>query len=96
MVMNSDPAEFNDDPDFDAEEIEDASSERITPHIAPEVDRKTENITEWDEPPAAAGVSAPKVPLEDEAEVPEELTEEGIDEADREQRIASADPDFEP
>jgi len=94
--MNPKRPEPNDDADFDAEEIEEAAEERVTPHTAPEVDPKTENLTEWDEPPAAAGASAPTAPLEDEASVAEELVEEGIDEADREQRLASADPDFEP
>ena len=43
-------------------------------------------------PPAAW----PRHLSEDEATIDEELTEEGIDEADRDQRIAAADPDFEP
>jgi hypothetical protein len=94
--MNLDPSEFDDDADVDPEEIESAASERITPDTAPEVDRKTEDLKEWDEPPTATGVSAPKVPMEDETSVSEELIEEGMEEADREQRIASADPDFEP
>ena len=93
--MNPKPVEPNNDDDFDAEEIEAAVEESVTPENAPEVDSKTENLTVWDEP-AAASASAPRTPLEDEAALPEELTEEGIDEADRDQRIASADPDYEP
>jgi hypothetical protein len=94
--MNPKPVEPNDDEDFDAEEIEAAvEEENATPEIAPEVDAKTENLTEWDQPAETSG-SVPKTPMEDEAALDEELTEEGIDEADRDQRIASADPDFEP
>ena len=44
----------------------------------------------------AAGEAVPKVLPEDENAVAEELVEEGVEEADRDQRIASADPDFEP
>jgi hypothetical protein len=93
--MNPKPVEPNDDADFDAEEIEAAVEEDATPENAPEVDSKTENLTKWDEPAAASG-AVPNTPLDDEAALDEELTEEGIDEADRDQRIASADPDFEP
>ena len=95
LDMNPAPIEPNNDDDFDPEEIEAAVEEGATPANAPEVDSKTENLTEWDQP-AAASSSAPKTPLEDEAALPEELTEEGIEEADREQRIASVDPDYEP
>jgi hypothetical protein len=94
--MNTQPVEPNDDADFDPEEIEAAADERVTPESAPEVDSKTENLTEWDQPASEASGNIPKVPLEDETAIAEELTEEGMDEADREQRIASADPDFEP
>jgi hypothetical protein len=93
--MNPKTVEPNDDDDFDAEEIEDAAQEGVTPSSAPEVDSKTENLTEWDEP-ATAPTSEPKIPFEDETTIAEELVEEGNDEADREQRLASADPDFEP
>jgi hypothetical protein len=93
--MNPNPVEPNDDDEVDPEEIESAAEERITPANPPEVDSQTENLTEWDQP-ATASASEPKVPLEDETALAEELTEEGIDEADREQRLASADPDFEP
>jgi len=94
--MNPKPVESNDDDEFDQEEIEAVSEDRVTPDHAPEVDSKTENLTEWDQPASEADGNTPKTPFEDEATIDEELTEEGIDEADREQRLASADPDFEP
>jgi hypothetical protein len=94
--MNPKRVESNDDVEFDADEIEAAAEERVTPSNPPEVDSQTENLTEWDQPASAAAHSAPKNPIEDETTIAEELVEEGVDEADREQRLASADPDFEP
>jgi len=94
--MNPKRVEPNDDGEFDADEIDAAAGERVTPSHAPEVDSKTENLTEWDQPASASDHSAPKNPFEDETTIAEELVEEGVDEADREQRLASADPDFEP
>jgi hypothetical protein len=88
-----DPAE---DPEFDPEEIAEATAEMHTDVTAPEVDEKTEELTVWDEPLAESGRVVPKVPLEDEVPLGETLTYEGVDEADRERRIAAADPDFEP
>jgi hypothetical protein len=95
--MNPKQVEHNDDGDFDPEEIEAAADERITPSNPPEVDSNTESLTEWDQTPARSAGGAPRTPpLEDETAIPEEWIEEGIEEADREQRIAAADPDFEP
>jgi len=94
--MKTEPSEPEDEPDVDPEEIESAANAGITPEEAPEVEPKTESLTEWDTPVEASGVSAPKVPMEDETSVAEQLVEEGLDEADRDQRLASADPDFEP
>ena len=42
----------------------------------------------------AAGESAPRVLPEDETPPAEILVQGGIEEADREQRMAAADPDF--
>ena len=44
----------------------------------------------------ASGKAAPRVLPEDEASIAERLVYEGTDEADRERRIAAADPDFDP
>ena len=87
------PAE---DPEFDPEEIAEATSDLRTEVGAPEVSEETEGLIAWDEPPAESGREVPKVPLEDETPIGETLTYEGVDEADREQRIAAADPDYEP
>jgi len=83
-----------------AEEMLDAADETHTDTTAPELDARTEKLTEWDDPPAAHGTAAPKVgPAaddEDEDTIASKLVYEGTDEADRERRIAAADPDFEP
>jgi len=82
--------------DVDPEEV-DLAGERTPLHPpAPEVPPKMEALTEWDEPPAAIGGQAHKVLPEDEVNIAEELVEEGVEEADRDQRLASSDPDFEP
>jgi hypothetical protein len=99
--MNAKPAEPNDDPDVDPEEIADATDERIpgnaeTDPLPPEVDEETEELTSWDEAPASSGTITPKVLPEDENPPAEELVRDGLEAADRDQRIAAADPDFEP
>jgi hypothetical protein len=82
--------------DIDPAEI-DAAGERLSNiPAAPEVPPKLEQLTEWDQPVDATGEAAPKIIPEDENTVAEELVDEGVEEADRDQRLASADPDFEP
>ena len=94
--MNPNAPQPNDDEEIDPEEIQAASDETPTKAMPPEVDPLTEELTKWDEPPNATGTEAPKVLPEDEASIAEQLVLEGSDEADREQRMAAADPDFEP
>jgi len=84
------------DPDFDPREIEDAEPAELRDEFAPEVDERTLELTAWDEPPESTGTSAPKTPMEDEISPAEQLIEEGLEEADREKRIAASDPDYEP
>jgi hypothetical protein len=56
--------------------------------LPPEVDSpEVEQITEWDTPPSGSGKAAPQVLPEDEANIAEELVEEGIDEADHATRV---------
>jgi hypothetical protein len=86
----------DEDPEIDIREIEEAESSTAADEQAPEVDPRTVNLTSWDEPPGSSGTSAPKTQLDDEIPPGEQLVEEGIDEADREQRIAASDPDYEP
>lgn len=62
----------------------------------PELNKLTKELTEWDEPPAATGTAAHKVLPEDEVSIAEQLVYEGTDEADRDLRLAAADPDSEP
>jgi hypothetical protein len=85
-----------DDPDFDPREIENAEFSEPNNEIAPELDERTVELTEWDEPPSSTGTAAPKTHLEDEVSAGEQLIEEGMDEADRDQRLAASDPDYEP
>jgi len=81
-----------------AEETADAADETPTDVTAPEVNAQTKELTEWDDAPSAHGSAAPKVAGEDDDEdsIAARLVYEGTDEADREQRMAAADPDFEP
>jgi hypothetical protein len=86
----------DDEEDFPAEELEDAINETSAKSGAPEVDQQTAALTEWDEPPTSSGHEVPTSGLDDEATVAEQLVSEGINEAERERRIAASDPDFEP
>ena len=84
------------DADLDNAELIEAAQETDPVKLPPEVSPQTESLAAWDEPPAAAGRAVPKVLPPDEAPVDEQLVREGAEEADREQRIAAADPDFAP
>ncbi len=86
----------NDDEDIDPEEIAAASDETPTDVTAPELTEETKNLVEWDEAPASSGTTALRVVPEDEVSIAEQLVYEGTDEADRERRLAAADPDYEP
>ena len=82
-----------------AEEIADVADETPTDVTPPEVDRRTEELTEWNDAPADHGSAAPKVgpaAESDEDTIAADLVYEGTDEADRELRLAAVDPDFEP
>jgi hypothetical protein len=94
--MNTPKSLRNDDPDFDPEELASAADETPTNVTPPELNDDTRELTTWDEAPASAGGAAPKVLPEDEVSAAEQLVYEGTDEADRERRMAAADPDFEP
>ena len=83
----------NNDPDRDPAEVVEASEDVNSPNLPPEVVSGTEEITEWDEPYGTTGVSAPRVLPTDDFQA-EALVQDGIEEADREQRIAAADPDL--
>lgn len=87
-------------PDDDAQEIaeetEVAADETPTDVTAPELSDRTKNLTEWDDVPEAHGTAAPKVAPDDEDTIASQLVYEGTDEAERERRMAAADPDFEP
>ncbi len=96
MSMNPQLPEPNDDDEIDPEEIQAASDETPTDVMAPELNDQTKDLTAWDDPPTASGTTAPKVEPEDEVPIAEQLVYEGTDEADRDLRMAAADPDFEP
>jgi hypothetical protein len=94
--MNPQTPEPNADDEVDPEEIQAAADETPTDVTAPEVSEQTKELTAWDEPPGASGTEAPRVVPEDEVSIAEQLVYEGTDEAERERRMAAADPDFEP
>lgn len=80
-----------DDPDVDPNEVIEASDERNTVERAPEVPAGLEGATEWDTPVGATGTPAAKSGLDDEETVGTQLILEGLDEAERERRIAAAE-----
>ena len=82
-----------------AEELAEATDETPTDVTAPEVNARTDELTEWDDAPESHGTAAPKVMPDDDNDddtIASKLVYEGTDEAERERRIAAADPDFEP
>lgn len=86
----------NDEDEIDPKEIEDAADETPGGGEAPELIPRTENLTAWDDSPAESGRVSPRMPMEDEVSPAESLIDEGLDEADRHQRMAAVDPDLEP
>ena len=94
--MKPQRARPNDDEDHSPEELDVAADETPTDVTAPELNPETKELVEWDEAPEASGHAVPKILPEDETTVAEELIYEGTDEADRDRRIAAADPDMEP
>lgn len=96
MDMTPQAPSPNDDSDIAPEDIEAAAESDPIGAAAPELNPQTEELTEWDDAPASHGTAAPKVPAFDEATIASELVAEGTEEADRDQRIAATDPDFEP
>jgi len=83
-----------------AEELDEAAADETPTDVnAPELNDQTKDLTAWDEAPSSHGTAAPKVVQDDDDDedtVAAKLVYEGTDEADRERRIAAADPDFEP
>lgn len=55
------------------------------------VDPELENVTEWNDSPADHGTKVPEVLPEDEANIAEVLIQEGMEEADHNQRVSAAD-----
>jgi len=94
--MKPQRAKPNDDEDISPEELDVAADETPADVIAPELTGETKELVEWDEAPEASGHVAPKILPDDEATVAEQLVDEGTDEAERDRRIAAADPDMEP
>ena len=64
---------------------------QVEPEQSPEVDARTENLIAWDQAPEETGRVAPKVRPEDEANIAEVLVEEGIEEADHDQRVSASE-----
>ena len=68
--------------DFSPADLEQAKLELLGVEVAP-ADETTSvaSVTEWDEVPGSSGTQAPKHGPQDEANVAEELVEQGVDEA---------------
>lgn len=94
------PKEPNtDEIDFDPEEIESAAQEvtDIGVEPPPEEVPGTENLTTWDEAPASSGGVTKKYPEDkEENQLGQDLVQNGVESADRDSRLAAADPDYEP
>jgi hypothetical protein len=88
-----------DEMDFDPEEVATAASEITDLGVEPppETVPGTENVTTWDEAPDSSGHVTPKYSLDkEENQIGQDLVEGGVESADRDQRLAAADPDYEP
>ncbi len=60
--------------------------------VAPELDDPSvENITEWNSAPEEAGTQAPTLRPYDDQNIAEQLVEEGVAEADHDQRVTAAE-----
>jgi len=55
------------------------------------VNEELERITSWDEAPESTGVRAALVRPEDDANIAETLVQEGMEEAEHDQRLSAAD-----
>lgn len=55
------------------------------------VEKEIENVVTWDEAPEESGVQAPQILPEDEANIAETLVQEGLEEAEHDQRLSSAE-----
>ena len=58
--------------------------------VAPEAG-ELEKLTTWDTPPEAAGRQAPETGPEDEANIGQQLVEEGVEEADHDLRVSTSE-----
>lgn len=61
------------------------------PPAPPEADESVKPVELWSMAPASMGHEGPHSELEDEANLAEELVEEGVEEADREQRLSATE-----
>lgn len=88
-----------DDPEVDPKDIDAVAQEVTDPGVepAPEEAPEMARVTQWDEAPDSTGTVAPKHGMDtDENVVGEELVQDGVEAADRDSRLASVDPDYEP
>lgn len=85
---------------MEANEADRANAEaELLPHgdfvpIAPEVDDPAlENLTAWDEPADVRGGPVNQLDPMDEANIAEQLVQEGLSEADHDQRVSASESD---
>ena len=94
--MNDEIPDEDDEVETD-DDIAEGEEETAEATDAPETSEETENLVKWDEPPGSTGRRAPEIIPEDEVSPGEASVREGMEEADREQRIAADDEaDMEP
>lgn len=55
------------------------------------VNKDVENVVAWDEAPEDSGARAPQILPEDEANIAETLVQEGLEEAEHDQRLSAAE-----
>jgi hypothetical protein len=96
--MNPNDPKSDLEADFDPAEVDAAAQEITDPGVEPppEVSKATENLTAWDEAPGSRGGPVEKFQLDEENQVGAELVQDGVESADRDSRLAAADPDYEP
>lgn len=61
------------------------------PAAAPEADESVRPVELWSKGAASLGHEGPRSELDDEANIAEQLVEEGVEEADREQRLSASE-----
>lgn len=81
--------------EVDTHSMDLAVDDSLTDVTPPELNAATKDVVEWDDAPSSHGHMTTRPYNEEEDSIGAMLVYEGTDEADRERRMAAADPDFE-